>query len=137
MVHLVINLVHVRTRPFSLRHCNKHVTLRILHITYGTIHTNILHKHVFYTNISSLFPNGFTPCRQVGDESTIAISNARHPVLLMRGKQPVGNDMTLDSNMQALVLTGPNAGTVCSVVKSIKCLTLPYGALFPIDSSPG
>ena len=49
---------------------------------------------------------------QVRDEGTIAIAKARHPVLLLRGKQPVGNDMALDGNMQALVLTGPNAGKV-------------------------
>lgn len=47
---------------------------------------------------------------QVLNEGTIALVNARHPVLLLRGKNPVGNDMSLDGDMQALVLTGPNAG---------------------------
>lgn len=44
------------------------------------------------------------------NEGTIKLVNARHPVLLLRGKTPVGNDMSLDGSMQALILTGPNAG---------------------------
>lgn len=44
------------------------------------------------------------------NEGTIKLVNARHPVLLLRGKAPVGNDMSLDGSMQALILTGPNAG---------------------------
>lgn len=50
--------------------------------------------------------------RQVMNEGTIKLVNARHPVLLLRGKMPVGNDMSLDGSMQALILTGPNAGVV-------------------------
>lgn len=49
-------------------------------------------------------------CSQVMNEGTIKLVNARHPVLLLRGKSPVGNDMSLDASMQALILTGPNAG---------------------------
>lgn len=49
-------------------------------------------------------------CCQVRTEGKISLVNARHPVLLLRGKQPVGNDMELDETTQALVLTGPNAG---------------------------
>lgn len=49
-------------------------------------------------------------CSQVMNEGTIKLVNARHPVLLLRGKAPVGNDMSLDASMQALILTGPNAG---------------------------
>lgn len=49
-------------------------------------------------------------CSQVLNEGTIKLVNARHPVLLLRGKAPVGNDMSLDASMQALILTGPNAG---------------------------
>lgn len=47
---------------------------------------------------------------QVLNGGTIKLVNARHPVLLLRGKAPVGNDMSLDGSMQALILTGPNAG---------------------------
>ncbi|CAM9308465.1 unnamed protein product, partial [Ectocarpus sp. 12 AP-2014] len=47
---------------------------------------------------------------KVMNEGTIKLVNARHPVLLLRGKAPVGNDMSLDASMQALILTGPNAG---------------------------
>lgn len=59
---------------------------------------------------------------QVMNEGTIKLVNARHPVLLLRGKTPVGNDMSLDGSMQALILTGPNAGMLYSTLSMHVCM---------------
>lgn len=56
--------------------------------------------------------------KKVRNEGAISLVNARHPVLLLRGKEPVGNNMALDENRQSLVLTGPNAGKMVVMRKT-------------------
>ncbi|CAN0136926.1 unnamed protein product, partial [Ectocarpus fasciculatus] len=79
---------------------------------------------------------------KVLNEGTIKLVNARHPVLLLRGKAPVGNDMSLDASMQALILTGPNAGKNYNGGKTVVLKTLGLVALMaragiPIPAAPG
>ena len=47
---------------------------------------------------------------QVGDSGTIRCVDAKHPILLLRGVQPVGNKIMLDESLSTLVISGPNAG---------------------------
>eukprot|EP00752_Nemacystus_decipiens_P002592 g2425.t1 len=74
---------------------------------------------------------------KVMNEGTIKLVNARHPVLLLRGKTPVGNDMSLDGSMQALILTGPNAGGKTVVLKTLGLVALMTRAGIPIPAEPG
>ncbi|CAM9965893.1 unnamed protein product, partial [Choristocarpus tenellus] len=74
---------------------------------------------------------------QVGNESQIRLLNARHPVLLLRGKEPVGNDLTVDEDTQALVLTGPNAGGKTVVLKTLGLVALMTRTGIPIPAYSG
>ncbi|CAN0485190.1 unnamed protein product, partial [Ectocarpus sp. 12 AP-2014] len=74
---------------------------------------------------------------KVMNEGTIKLVNARHPVLLLRGKAPVGNDMSLDASMQALILTGPNAGGKTVVLKTLGLVALMARAGIPIPAAQG
>ncbi|CAM9712037.1 unnamed protein product, partial [Hapterophycus canaliculatus] len=74
---------------------------------------------------------------KVLNEGSIKLVNARHPVLLLRGKSPVGNDMSLDASMQALILTGPNAGGKTVVLKTLGLVALMARAGIPIPADPG
>lgn len=47
---------------------------------------------------------------QVGDGGRISVEEARHPVLTLRGVDVIGNDLQVDGDSPALVLSGPNAG---------------------------
>ena len=47
---------------------------------------------------------------EVGNEGVIRCNGARHPVLILRGVNPKGNDINLDANSCSLVISGPNAG---------------------------
>jgi DNA mismatch repair protein MutS2 len=48
---------------------------------------------------------------EVGSDGCVEVREARHPVLALRDVSVVGNDITLNNDTQALILSGPNAGT--------------------------
>ena len=73
----------------------------------------------------------------VGDEGMVALSNCRHPVLHLRGIEPVGNDLSLNASVPGLVLTGPNAGGKTVVLKMMGVIALLARAGVPIPAEPG
>ena len=44
--------------------------------------------------------------------------DAKHPVLSLRGVEPIGNTIALDSRSRSLVISGPNAGGKTIVLKT-------------------
>ncbi|MEZ4321255.1 MAG: Smr/MutS family protein [Myxococcota bacterium] len=56
---------------------------------------------------------------QVGDRDTVRLTDARHPVLVLRGIDVVGHDLSLTAERPALVLTGPNTGGKTVALKTI------------------
>ena len=73
----------------------------------------------------------------VGDEGIVALSNCRHPVLHLRGIEPIGNDLSLNASVPGLVLTGPNAGGKTVVLKMMGVVALLARAGVPIPAEPG
>ena len=51
-------------------------------------------------------------------DGQINCKNAKHPVLLLRGTEPVGNDIDLSEDATALVISGPNAGGKTVILKT-------------------
>jgi DNA mismatch repair protein MutS2 len=47
---------------------------------------------------------------EVQNEGELSVRRGRHPVLLLRGVQPVENAIELTKDASALVISGPNAG---------------------------
>jgi DNA mismatch repair protein MutS2 len=56
---------------------------------------------------------------QVGEQGVIALQQARHPILVLRGLTVVGHDLHLDDDRPALVLTGPNTGGKTVALKTL------------------
>lgn len=71
----------------------------------------------------------------VGDQGAIQLVNGRHPVLALRGVEVVGNDLGLDADTPALVLSGPNAGgkTVSLKTLGLCALLVRIGCFVPAD----
>ncbi|CAM9568040.1 unnamed protein product [Phaeothamnion confervicola] len=74
---------------------------------------------------------------EVQDGGCVALTGARHPVLCLRGKDPVGNDLRVDGERQALVLTGPNAGGKTIVLKTLGLVALMVRTGIPIPAQAG
>ncbi|KAG5180049.1 muts protein-like protein 1B muts-like ATPase [Tribonema minus] len=74
---------------------------------------------------------------EVGSEGAIRLRAVRHPVLALRGKDPVPNDLELDAASQALVLTGPNAGGKTVVLKTLGLVALMARAGIPVPAARG
>ena len=70
----------------------------------------ITNTHFFLIFYPLLFFFSLFFPHQVGDSGTIRCVDAKHPILLLRGVQPVGNKIVLDESLSTLVISGPNAG---------------------------
>ncbi len=73
----------------------------------------------------------------VGEEGVIALRQARHPLLVLRGVAVVPNDLDLRPAQPALVISGPNAGGKTVALKTIGlCAQLVrHGCLVPAGES--
>jgi len=71
----------------------------------------------------------------VSTSQTIALIQARHPVLCLRGIDVVPNDLALNSTQSGLLLTGPNAGGKTISLKTIGlcALLVQMGCFLPAD----
>jgi len=67
----------------------------------------------------------------VVDAPTFRLTQARHPILCLRGLDVIANDLTLGQAQRALVLSGPNTGG-----KTITLKTLGLAALFARAALP-
>ena len=68
---------------------------------------------------------------EVGHKGVVALKQALHPVLALRGIPVVANDLNLDASQPGLVLTGPNTGG-----KTIALKTIGLSALFVASGVP-
>ncbi|MFL5322601.1 MAG: endonuclease MutS2 [Myxococcaceae bacterium] len=76
-----------------------------------------------------------TPDVEAG-ESALELQNLRHPLLLLRNKAVVPNDVRLGGSVKALVISGPNAGgkTVTLTAVGLSALMLRAGLPIPTDA---
>ncbi|MEN0067108.1 MAG: Smr/MutS family protein [Myxococcota bacterium] len=70
---------------------------------------------------------------QVGEGERIAVRQARHPVLVLRGVDVVANDLEVATAHPVLVLSGPNAGgkTVAMKTMGLCALLVRHGCHVP------
>mmetsp|Transcript_32496 Transcript_32496/g.79264 ORF Transcript_32496/g.79264 Transcript_32496/m.79264 type:complete len:665 (-) Transcript_32496:3-1997(-) len=70
---------------------------------------------------------------KVSDEGGVSLKEARHPVLVLRGVEPVANDIDLSGGRPALVISGPNAGgkTVALKTVGLCALLVQHGCWVP------
>lgn len=73
----------------------------------------------------------------VGREGVIALKDARHPVLQLRGVAVVPNDLRLDPDRPGLVLSGPNTGGKTVALKTLGLAALLCRAGVPIPAQEG
>jgi DNA mismatch repair protein MutS2 len=74
---------------------------------------------------------------EVGDDGSMRCIEAKHPVLLLRGVDPVGNNIELDGQNRALVISGPNAGGKTVVLKTAGLFALMAKHAIPLPTRPG
>jgi DNA mismatch repair protein MutS2 len=69
----------------------------------------------------------------VGEAGCVRLENARHPVLVLRGVEVVGNDLSVNTDQPALVLSGPNAGgkTVSLKTLGLCAMLVQHGCFVP------
>ena len=67
----------------------------------------------------------------------IRCSGAKHPVLILRGINPKGNDINLDANSCSLVISGPNAGGKTIVLKTAGLFGLMVAHSIPLSAKRG
>jgi DNA mismatch repair protein MutS2 len=79
--------------------------------------------------------NGVIP--DVGDEGVIRVVDAKHPILLLRGVDPIGNSIELNSTSPGLVISGPNAGGKTIVLKTVGLQSLMVRHAIPIPAKYG
>lgn len=75
-------------------------------------------------------------CRpSVGDQGVIDVQGARHPVLVLRGIDVIGNALAIGPEHPALVLSGPNAGgkTVSLKTLGLLALLVQHGCFVPAE----
>lgn len=75
---------------------------------------------------------------EVSNEGKISCYDAKHPILLLRGTNAIGNKIELDSNtISALVISGPNAGGKTIVLKTAGLFALMVQYAIPIPAKFG
>ena len=79
--------------------------------------------------------NGVIP--DVGDDGTFRCLDAKHPVLLLRGVNAIGNKVELEKDFPSLVISGPNAGGKTIVLKTVGLLVLMVKHSIPIPAKEG
>lgn len=76
------------------------------------------------------------PAVQPGD-GELSLSLLRHPLLVLRGKDVVGNDVRLGGDVRALVISGPNAGGKTVTLTGVGLCALMLRAGLPIPAGEG
>lgn len=78
--------------------------------------------------------NGVRPI--VRDEGVVALREARHPLLALRGVPVVANDLLLTPQQPALIISGPNTGgkTVALKTLGVCAMLVRIGCFVPADA---
>lgn len=74
---------------------------------------------------------------EVGNQGALRCLDAKHPVLILRGTEPVGNRIELNGTASALVISGPNAGGKTIVLKTAGLFALMAKHAIPLPTRPG
>ncbi len=72
----------------------------------------------------------------VGTGGTVHLPAARHPVLALRRKRVVPNDLSLNDDHGVLILTGPNTGGKTIALKTLGLAVLCTRAAIPLPAGP-
>jgi DNA mismatch repair protein MutS2 len=73
----------------------------------------------------------------VGQQGTLHVQRARHPILALRNVDVIPNDLSIDSERSGIVLTGPNAGGKTVTLKTAGLLALMVRAGLPVPAKDG
>lgn len=73
----------------------------------------------------------------VNNEGRISCENAKHPVLILRGTDAIGNDINLGSDSTAMVISGPNAGGKTIILKTAGLFALMAKHAIPVPARDG
>jgi len=73
----------------------------------------------------------------VEGRASFSLRQARHPILVLQGKEVVANDIRLEPGQRALVLSGPNAGGKTVTLTTIGLCALLARAGLPIPAQAG
>lgn len=76
-------------------------------------------------------------CPQINEGGAVRLFEARHPLLLLRKGSVVPNDILLEEEHRALILSGPNTGGKTVLLKTIGLLALMTRAGLPIPCREG
>lgn len=74
---------------------------------------------------------------QIGEGGVIALKQARHPVLQLRGLDVVPNDLHVDGGLRGLILSGPNTGGKTIALKTLGLAALFVRAGLPFPAAEG
>ena len=74
---------------------------------------------------------------EVQNEGLIRCLNSKHPILLLRGIEPIGNTIELSNDNTALVISGPNAGGKTIILKTAGLFALMVRYAIPIPAKQG
>src|SRR5215467_3292376 len=69
------------------------------------------------------------------DAGPLVLSDLRHPLLLLRGRQVVANDLAVEGLVRALIISGPNAGGKTATLTAVGLCALMLRAGLPIPAS--
>jgi len=64
----------------------------------------------------------------------LVLSDLRHPLLLLRGKRVVANDLSVEGRVRTLVISGPNAGGKTATLTAVGLCALMLRAGLPISA---
>ena len=73
----------------------------------------------------------------IGSDGVIALKQARHPVLQLRGVEVVANDLELNGTTRGLILSGPNTGGKTVALKTLGLAALFVRAGIPFPAQDG
>jgi DNA mismatch repair protein MutS2 len=73
----------------------------------------------------------------VGQNGTLHVERARHPILALRDVDVIPNDLSINNQRSGIVLTGPNAGGKTITLKTAGLLALMVRAGLPVPAKDG
>ena len=71
---------------------------------------------------------------EIGRGGVLRVTQARHPVLVLRGLDVVANDLTLDQDARGLILSGPNTGGKTVALKVLGSFAFLVRAGIPVPA---
>lgn len=73
---------------------------------------------------------------QISSKGAIRLFQVRHPLLILRGRNAIANDLVMETDTRVLALSGPNTGGKTVLLKTIGLLSLMIRAGMAIPAHP-